>query len=41
MAGSKGLCWARSEIQKLYEGEDYTLELDSHHRFAAGRSTRL
>lgn len=30
---SKGLCWARSEIQKLWEGEDYTLQLDSHHRF--------
>ncbi len=22
---SKGLCWARSEIQKLYGGEEYTL----------------
>jgi hypothetical protein len=22
---SKGLCWARAEIQKLYEGEEYTL----------------
>ena len=30
---SKGLCWARSEIQKLWEGEEYTLQLDSHHRF--------
>jgi hypothetical protein len=30
---SKGLCWARSEIQKLWEDEEYTLQLDSHHRF--------
>lgn len=31
---SKGLCWARSLIQKLWQGEEYTLQLDSHHRFA-------
>lgn len=31
---SKGLCWARSRIQSLYDGEAYTLQLDSHHRFA-------
>ena len=30
---SKGLCWARSLIQKLWEGEKYTMQLDSHHRF--------
>ncbi len=30
---SKGLCWARSEIQKLWNNEKYTLQLDSHHRF--------
>jgi hypothetical protein len=30
---SKGLCWARSKIQELYNGEDYTMQLDSHHRF--------
>ena len=30
---SKGLCWARSEVQKLWKGEEYTLQLDSHHRF--------
>ena len=27
---SKGLCWARSKIQKLWQGEQYTLQLDSH-----------
>jgi hypothetical protein len=30
---SRGLCWARSEIQKLWKGEEYTMQLDSHHRF--------
>jgi len=37
----KGLCWAQSEIQKLYEGEAYTLQLDSHHRFAPGWDKQL
>lgn len=31
---SKGLCWARSKIQKLWDKEKYTLQIDSHHRFA-------
>jgi hypothetical protein len=31
---ARGLCWARARIQRLYQGEDYTLQLDSHHRFA-------
>ena len=31
---SKGLCWARSLIQTLYKDEEWTLQLDSHHRFA-------
>lgn len=30
---SEGVCWARNQIQQHYEGEDYTLHLDSHHRF--------
>jgi hypothetical protein len=30
---SKGLCWARSLLQKLWKGEKYTMQLDSHHRF--------
>jgi len=30
---SKGACWARNKIQQLYSGEQYTLQLDSHHRF--------
>jgi len=31
---SKGACWARNQIQQRYNGEEYTLQLDSHHRFA-------
>lgn len=30
---SKGVCWARNLIQQRYNGETYTLHLDSHHRF--------
>lgn len=30
---SKGACWARNKIQQEYNGEKYTLQLDSHHRF--------
>jgi len=30
---SQGVCWARNLVQNLYQGEAYTLQLDSHHRF--------
>jgi glycosyltransferase involved in cell wall biosynthesis len=30
---SQGACWARNLLQQKYNGEDYTLQLDSHHRF--------
>jgi len=30
---SKGACWARNLIQQLYDGETYTMQLDSHMRF--------
>ena len=30
---SKGACWARNQIQQRYNGEMYTMQLDSHHRF--------
>jgi glycosyltransferase involved in cell wall biosynthesis len=30
---SQGACWARNSLQKNYDGEEYTLQLDSHHRF--------
>jgi hypothetical protein len=38
---SKGLCWARSLIQKLWSGEEYTLQLDSHHRFVENWDVEL
>lgn len=31
---TKGTCWARHQIQQYWSGETYTLQLDSHHRFA-------
>lgn len=33
---AKGCCWARTKCQELYDGEDWFLQLDSHHRFANG-----
>ncbi|MDB4908544.1 MAG: hypothetical protein JWO05_3328 [Gemmatimonadetes bacterium] len=33
---SRGACWARHRIQQRYEGEAYTLQIDSHHRFVDG-----
>jgi len=38
---SKGACWARNQIQRRYDGERYTLQLDSHHRFVNGWDTIL
>jgi len=31
---SNGVCWARNQVQQLYKGEMYTLQIDSHMRFA-------
>jgi len=31
---SKGVCWARNQVQQLYNGEEYTLQIDSHMRFS-------
>jgi len=30
---SKGACWARNQLQQNFNDEEYTLQLDSHHRF--------
>lgn len=30
---AEGTCWARNKIQQCYDDEEYTLQLDSHHRF--------
>ena len=31
-----GTCWARHLLNEAYDGEKYTLQLDSHHRFVRG-----
>ena len=33
---SQGVCWARYQIQQLWQGEEYTLQIDSHMRFEPG-----
>ena len=38
---SSGLCWARSKIQGMYEGEAFTMQLDSHHRFCEHWDAKL
>ena len=38
---SRGACWARSEIMKLWAGEQWFLQVDSHCRFVAGWDTKL
>ena len=30
---SRGVCWARAQTQRLWEGEEFTLQIDSHMRF--------
>jgi len=36
---SEGLGWARNITNKLWRGEQYTLQIDSHHRFVQGWDT--
>lgn len=38
---SLGACWARHQVQKLWQGEDYYFQIDSHMRFVAGWDERL
>lgn len=38
---SKGVCWARSMVQSLYFGEEFTLQIDSHMRFIDGWDVEL
>lgn len=38
---SKGVCWARSRTQALWEGEEYTLMIDSHMRFVEGWDDKM
>jgi hypothetical protein len=38
---SKGACWARAEVMKLWRGEQWFLQVDSHCRFATGWDEKL
>lgn len=38
---ARGACWARNQLNQLYDGEKYTLQLDSHHRFIKDWDTIL
>ena len=38
---AKGACWARNLIQQKYDKEEYTLQLDSHHRFVEHWDTKI
>jgi Glycosyltransferase (GlcNAc) len=38
---SRGACWARAEIMKLWDGEQWYLQIDSHCRFIQGWDTKL
>jgi hypothetical protein len=38
---SRGVGWARNICNSLYKYEDFTLQIDSHHRFKVGWDTEL
>ena len=38
---SQGMCWARAMCGERYEGEEFTLSLDSHHRFVRNWDSEL
>jgi hypothetical protein len=38
---SGGACWARASVMALFDGEDFFLQLDSHHRFVQDWDARL
>ncbi len=38
---SKGACWARAEVMKLWRGEQWFLQVDSHCRFADSWDDKL
>lgn len=38
---SQGACWARAEIMKLWQGEEWFFQVDSHCRFAQDWDERL
>ncbi len=38
---SRGACWARAEVMRLWQGEQWFLQVDSHCRFIDGWDTKL
>lgn len=38
---SKGVCWARNQVQQLYKNEKYTMQIDSHMRFEKSWDTEM
>ena len=38
---SKGVCWARHQVQQLYDNEMYTMQIDSHMRFEKDWDTEM
>ena len=38
---SRGVCWARNQVQQLYQDEKYTLQIDSHMRFEKNWDTEF
>jgi hypothetical protein len=38
---SGGACWARAQAMSLWDGEEYFLQIDSHHRFVQDWDTLL
>lgn len=37
----QGISWARAECMSVFDGEDFYLQLDSHHRFVQGWDEKL
>jgi len=38
---SRGACWARAEVMKLWDHEDFFFQIDSHHRFVQDWDAKL
>ena len=38
---SEGPCWARTRVQRMFENEDYYLQIDSHMQFKEGWDSYL
>src|SRR5262245_61640880 len=38
---TRGICWARYQAEGLWRDEDYSLQVDSHSRFAPGGDSQL